>query len=225
MRFISNPEDINSAVTKLIKESNEIYIATAWASDSFESYEALINNQHKIMKLIIGTHFYQTHPNVLRDFKDHSSVRFVLNTNEIFHPKIYIFKSNNKYDCLIGSSNFTRGGFIRNYEIMVHLTNDVIPIAEIQQLLTKFNDYWNISQPITDEILDNYTVLYKKKQPTIHNRQGLYLSQDNLADGGISPLQVPILNMSWNKYIKTLKDERSGEAIIPRLEMIEDVQR
>lgn len=39
----------------------------------------------------------------------------------IFHPKIYLFKSDDYYDVIIGSGNLTNGGFIENIEVGAHI--------------------------------------------------------------------------------------------------------
>jgi len=39
----------------------------------------------------------------------------------IFHPKIYLFKSDEYYDVIVGSGNLTNGGFTENIEVGAHL--------------------------------------------------------------------------------------------------------
>ena len=47
-----------------------------------------------------------------------------------FHPKIYLFKSSDKADLVVGSGNLTEGGLFTNYEAGIHIPLDLADPAQ-----------------------------------------------------------------------------------------------
>ena len=112
MKLLTTRDQISDELLRLIKECSSCQIAVAWASIGFKAFDRLAKYRSKITKMIVGTHFWQTDPEFIENFMNHPNVQFIMNTNGVFHPKVYLFvKARGEWECLIGSPNFTRGGF------------------------------------------------------------------------------------------------------------------
>src|SRR5207302_1326759 len=121
---LATATEINRELTRLIRTCTSCQIAVAWASAHFETFNLLSKNREKITRMVVGTHFHQTHPGFIEEFLTHTDVRFVLNPDGVFHPKVYLFeKAGGEWECLIGSPNFTVGGVANNDEMAVLVTN------------------------------------------------------------------------------------------------------
>jgi len=165
--------------------------------------------------MIVGTHFYQTHPQFIEHFLNHPNGRFILREDGVFHPKVYLFlKDHGEWECLVGSPNFTRGGFDRNDEMAVLITNRD---ADAQEALHKvtlcLNAYWNESKAISGTELDVYREAWKRKQPLVKRLRGQFGNpqEEDADDRGKSPLGVKILQMSWPEYFKGVEAEQDRE--------------
>ena len=119
MKFISDPKELKKTLKRLINSYQNYYWAVAWASSSDVS-DLLYEKRERIRKIVIGTHFYQTDPEVIDKFFGVKEVKFNIDTGELFHPKIYYFENNpNDWSCLIGSANFTNAALGSNTELCV----------------------------------------------------------------------------------------------------------
>jgi hypothetical protein len=82
-----------------------------------------------------------------------------------FHPKIYLFERKTRADVLIGSSNWTEGGFYNNYESSVHVMYDRPDDEEdyrgaLKSLEPFLEPGGPATKPLTRELLD---LLVRKK--------------------------------------------------------------
>jgi HKD family nuclease len=93
--------------------------AVAWASSANPLFHKLLKHRDRIERLVVGTQLYQTHPDFMAQFIGDESVHFVLKTSGIFHPKVYLFESNQRWACVIGSANFTEPAFRENQEMCI----------------------------------------------------------------------------------------------------------
>jgi len=67
----------------------------------------------------------------------------------VFHPKLYIFLGENK-TAIVGSSNFTKPGFVTNVELNVIEEES----EKVEQLVTWFDEVWeNESEPFQNELI------------------------------------------------------------------------
>jgi hypothetical protein len=110
MRVLTTAAEVNAELTRLLRACSSCQVAVAWASVGFKAFDLLAKNAEKIERMVVGTHFYQTHPDFIERFLGHPNVRFVLNPDGVFHPKVYLFeKSGGAWECVIGSPNRNPG--------------------------------------------------------------------------------------------------------------------
>jgi len=122
MEIITKSSKIDNVLVRLMKKYKHYYIASAWASLGSNASKKLLLNKNRINKMVVGTHFYQTHPNFIEEFIDSQKVQFILNTSGIYHPKVYLFSNeNDDWECIIGSANFTSSALSKNSEIVIHI--------------------------------------------------------------------------------------------------------
>ncbi|MGA2965044.1 MAG: hypothetical protein ABSD64_02460, partial [Terriglobales bacterium] len=76
MKLITSNSTLLGNLSRLIKTYPGVVFAVAWASANTPIFQQLIANPSRIKKAIIGTHFYQTHPDVLDAFVGSQNVRF-----------------------------------------------------------------------------------------------------------------------------------------------------
>src|ERR1035438_3184476 len=114
VRFIPR-HDVSATLTRLMKLHSRFYWAVAWGSDN-PALGELLRHKSKIGKLVIGTHFYQTPPTFLEQFKNVRAARVVPPDGSTFHPKTYLFVSPEQSVALIGSANFTKSAMDSNVE-------------------------------------------------------------------------------------------------------------
>src|SRR5262252_422209 len=120
MQFLATTQDIFAAILRCQRDYRRWSWAIAWASTRFPAWDHLLKNRKRIHRLVIGTHFYQTHPDVLDELANEARVHFVLRPDGVFHPKLYLFENGpNGWACVCGSANFTRGASADNLEAAV----------------------------------------------------------------------------------------------------------
>lgn len=205
MNVISKPLKIDRLLSSLMKKYKQYYIATAWASLGSKASKELLINKRRIKKMVVGTHFYQTHPDFIEKFINSKRVRFILKTNGIYHPKVYFF-SNGKdnWECIIGSANFTFSALSKNAEVVVHIKSTDSNVETIYQtLLDIIDDYWGNSAPISRDDYISYRNIWKNNQKKINSLKEKY---------GKSKTKKPlvksrIFSLSWGKYFKLIQND------------------
>lgn len=152
---------------RLIDECASCRIAVAWASVGFDAFDTLLANASKLARMVVGTHFYQTHPKFIEACLSNANVRFVLNPDGVFHPKVYLFEmAEGSWQCVLGSANFTQGGLANNDELAVLLTSDDIGASQALKAMKKTIDgYWNDARPVTKAGLQTYRAAWQRKRP------------------------------------------------------------
>jgi phosphatidylserine/phosphatidylglycerophosphate/cardiolipin synthase-like enzyme len=133
----------------LIESHAEVTFAVAWASSGHQAFDLIRKHATRISRAVIGTHFYQTHPDVLDAFRGKANVRFVLQPSGVFHPKLYLFRSDDRWGALIGSANLTSGALSTNSEAMLLIGGSASDTASIQdEILSLIDRYWKMGNTI-----------------------------------------------------------------------------
>lgn len=182
MTLITNIKENNHA--KILKElfgiSEEIFIAVAFFKKSgFDIISKYFNKSLERgaeITFVCGLDFYQTEPEALKAIyslsQKHKNCKLLIqeqNGNSTFHPKLYCFRKGKERTILIGSANFTKGGFESNYELSLKDTfkSDSEKDTDIQLLIGELKS--NCVE-YSDIEISNYARKYQ-----------IYKRNDNLA--------------------------------------------
>jgi hypothetical protein len=92
-----------------------------------------------------------------------------LEARRTFHPKVYVCRSENRVEAIVGSANFTRGGLRTNVETAVFLSG---PAQEpvLQDLTSVFERQWEspLSRTVTPELREAYRALQTARGRAYH---------------------------------------------------------
>jgi len=165
-------------------------------------FDLIQEHSSRITRAVIGTHFYQTHPDVIDAFQGKSNVRFVLQPNGVFHPKLYLFRSDDQWEALIGSANLTSGALSTNSEAMLLIGGGTDGSTSLpDEMVSLIDRYWEIAEPIRTREAAAYREVWNRKQPALRRLTGQYGSND-----ARKPLtDSSVMSMAWGQYFKMVK--------------------
>jgi phosphatidylserine/phosphatidylglycerophosphate/cardiolipin synthase-like enzyme len=148
----------------------------------------------------------------MEKFLTHPGVRFLLNPDGVFHPKVYLFeKAGRKWECVIGSPNFTQSALTANDEMEVLLTDEDHGADEaLVGVKTAITEYWQKASQISRDKWEAYQEIWKRKRPIVKNLQGKFGNpeDEDADDHGKVPLDVDILQVGWAEYYEKVKAEK-----------------
>ncbi len=202
MRLITTNGSLRANLSRLVTKYPNIAFAVAWASAETEVFKELDKNRNRIYKAVIGTHFYQTHPDVLDAFVDSDVVRFILQPSGIFHPKIYIFWDETHWEILMGSANLTDGALKRNTEVMVLISDDDQGGSVFnQETIDLIDTYWGEAHTINQSEALSYRSLWLKQQPSLRRLSGQYGKNTKAK----APVDSAVMAMSWTQFFASVQ--------------------
>ncbi len=145
-----------------LKSADEIWVAVALMNlKGYNFIQESIPKRNCKQNYIVGVDL-PTDPAVLSkllalQIKD----KFIANvlTKGFFHPKVYIVKTKNKLKAFVGSANCTNGGFEKNIEMMVEISDR----KACKGLIDWFNATLGNSEPLTDAFIKEYKPKYDKR--------------------------------------------------------------
>jgi HKD family nuclease len=157
---------------------SDIRMAVAFASST--GLKLLADGLNGVLKsggsleFLIGLDMRGTDPRALREIlswtKKHAECALYwlgsLEPASIYHPKVYLLRSNDDASCIVGSSNLTKGGLQANVEANIELTGNLADeaIADLYATYSQLKFHPNRVIP-DDELIDLYeeaTVRQKK---------------------------------------------------------------
>ena len=191
MKLISSNKKLVSTLSRLVETYSEVTFAVAWASSGNSVFELIEKHSSRITRAIIGTHFYQTHPDVLEIFQGEANVRFVLQPDGVFHPKLYLFRSNDRWEALIGSANLTSGALSTNSEVMLLLGGaEKEPTTLRDEIVSLIDRYWQMAKPVNKSEAAAYREVWERKQPALRRLTG-----------------SSVMSMTWDHYFDEVKTD------------------
>jgi len=211
MKLITDSITYEKEFIRLLDSYNEYYWMTAWASAASKAFKELDKNRRKIKQIIVGLHFYQTHPDFIERFLDSSSIRYIKQPEGTFHPKIFLFYNSHKdWEVLIGSANFTNAAFTVNTEITALIkASDSNEDLKISDTLNLINSVWCDAKPFSKQELEDYRKIWKNNLPKIGSLSGKYGSKERSRKHISKPIyQVPVANMEWQEFMNKVRSEK-----------------
>jgi len=210
--YVSDPARLSDLLIDNLSSCDGFWFSSAWATHRFPFYKNFIRYRSKIQCGVVGLHFYQTSPSFIDQFNPQKAIRFHKATDGVFHPKVYVFKSGNRYTSIIGSANLTQGGFENNTEACI-----VDRSKEIAESIIEDIGKWYLeSDHLTVDEIDSYKEQYDRRKKERKSLSGKY-ETDSDEEANVPTrkprkarvlLDVPVLNMSWNEFVAKVKNER-----------------
>lgn len=201
IRMLSG-KDAHQTLSELTEHCVDFSVAVAWAGSN-SIIDAMLDHSHKLRKLVIGTHMYQTSPIILRKFKSHFAARCHHPTGPLFHPKVYLFDMGDRRVSVVGSHNLTAGAFDGG-NIEVSVLVDGMDVHAHDDLEGFVEQQWRNAKPINEDFLYAYEVQYRAKEK----------SRKNLAS--FSDLRPPkkntakrVVSRTWKEFVADVKGDRN----------------
>ena len=208
-----NNKVINSIRDEL-KECDEFIISSAFITYSgivqlLEEFKQLEKNNIK-GKILTTDYLYFTEPKALRKLQEFENLEIKLYSQEKegFHTKGYIFKKDNLYKGIVGSSNLTMNALAVNKEWNVEFTS----LEEGEMLLElkrEFNDLWAQADEL-DDILPEYEKIYNDNK----NFKRVREITDELKEQNVKELTPNIMQEDFIKNLRNLIKQGENRAIL-----------
>ncbi|CAA7391795.1 phospholipase D family protein [Chryseobacterium fistulae] len=213
MKLLIKQSDLTKEFKRLIKQYSNFHWATAWASAGNEVFGELIENRYKIHNITVGIHFYQTHPDFIKEFIDDENVRFIEQPKGTFHPKVYLFTNDENYwELIIGSANFTASAFTKNTEVCILMNAKDINSKEVyESTLEIIRSSFELGKTFTESDWENYRKIWDIQQPKIQSLSGQYGSTKGMS---IPSHKIELQIKSWDEFMDDVFGE--GKSIIER---------
>ncbi len=206
--ILSNASATRSALLDLLAWATEVEFAYAWMSSdegSLRPWDEL--DDDKIARGVIGLHFAGTEPWCLEHFLEHAPdrVRVIEDTSGTFHPKVMLGRRGRQRRAVLGSSNFTPGGFGFNTELNILLsgTDEDSAFAEIKHAI---EGYWSQGWPITETWLREYEARYeaRPRPPTLPRRLPRVRAARAVTD----------LRIGWPEYYERIRSRAHEDIVV-----------
>jgi len=220
MKLLTDHNQLAIEFAALCNQYDHYKWAVAWAGkeSGFDLAKILKKNKNKVERLIVGLHFCQTDPLFIKHYMDHPTVRFIKQTEGVFHPKMYFFyNSSDDWAAIVGSSNFTFSAFNVNREANVYFCQD-----DGEGLFEQLNEYidclWEEAGVISAPELVLYERIYKHQKS---NLESLHKPIVNNKSGRIDISEIDV--MTWDSYMSSiLKDDMT--TLEPRITLLNKAQ-
>ncbi len=166
----------------------------------------------------MGLDFYTTSPSFLKSFRSNVRIGKALAT---FHPKLYLFEKDDNYCCIIGSSNFTSGGFGKNTELNICIEGEKTDplFCEVSKFIDEQESRsGEISEPeLTDYQAQFERLAASRRRLAKFRASGAAKAKGEAkrakqAEGREPPDQ---LNKTWQEFVKVIlaQEKRPGLVI------------
>ncbi|GAA4292590.1 DUF3427 domain-containing protein [Aestuariibaculum suncheonense] len=114
-------------------------------------------------KILASQYLNFTHPEALRRIKQFKNIELRIVTEGDFHSKGYLFKKDNIFDLIIGSSNLTQTALCTNKEWNLKITasneSEIIDLA-----VKEFKSEFENARIVTEEYISEYELIWNKKK-------------------------------------------------------------
>lgn len=218
MEIISDGIVFNNNIQRLIKKYKNISFGVAWASANTDAFFLLIQNTSKIRNGTIGTHFYQTDPDVLDYFINSKIVKFIIKPEGIYHPKVYLFWDDDQnWEAIIGSANFTEAAMTKNEELNVLIgQEDGNYLSNLKKII---KSYFDQASHITEQEAISYRNIWNIKKKQLDRLVGNYGSKRTKKNA----ITSTVMSMDWSTFFKKITNNKT-QGLESRIELLESFQ-
>lgn len=159
----------DKVLSEIINEFNkckEFFISVAFITYSgllplLQTLEKL--NKKGVKGKILTTDYLNfSEPKALKKLLSFPNIEVKVYSKENFHTKGYIFKDEDNYKIIVGSSNLTQSALTQNKEWNLKISS-LEEGALTEEIISEFNALWNDAQELTLDWLEIYEDIHKKQ--------------------------------------------------------------
>lgn len=155
--------DITSELTKC----NEFMFCVAFITSSgitplLETLKYLEKNNIK-GRIITTNYLNFSEPKALKKLLQFSNLTLKMYCKDNFHTKGYIFKYDDYYKVIVGSSNLTQSALTKNKEWNITVSS-LEEGSLTESVLKEFEVMWADAEDLTSVLIDTYEDIYKKQR-------------------------------------------------------------
>jgi len=172
---------LNSSLTR----ADDVRVAVAFVSRSglrlIEPAMSESLEHGAYLEFLVGLDMRLTEPEAMRCLFDMSQKNDLFrvycfvsaDVTAVYHPKLYLLKSEEAVTCVVGSSNMTRGGLLSNVEVNVILSAsaDDEVISDLYSTYNRLKFHPNRVVP-DEELLGLYSLLCEREKKFLKNTRG-----------------------------------------------------
>jgi superfamily II DNA or RNA helicase/HKD family nuclease len=172
------------------------------------------------IKICTGDYLYITQPDALDELlsiDDRISIRIYKSNGVSFHPKAYLFQSNERDVLFVGSSNLSKSALTHGVEWNISVSDEKIVFEEaLTEFLTIY--YSDQTVPLNSETLEEYRSNYYEYQSKYPNFVRKWTELEEIE------LMLPAKKENLEKPDAVLDPPVSYGEIIPRFAQIEALE-
>ncbi len=166
----TNGKKVLHTISRELKNCDEFWFSIAFATKS--GVTSLINSFEELQnagingKVLVSQYQYFTQPEALKSLLKFKNIDLKIAVNCDFHAKGYLFKKNNSYNLIIGSSNLTANALCSNKEWNLKIS----ATPESKLIIDSINEFRNEFENavlVNDEFIDSYASDYNLKKKFI----------------------------------------------------------
>jgi HKD family nuclease len=207
LKIITKPQKLEKEFLRLLDKYSNYYWSTAWASSKSKAFQKLLNNSDKIKQIVVGIHFYQTHPEFIEAFINFKNVKYIKQPQGTFHPKLFLFYNNDTdWEIILGSANFTKAAFTINTEVSTLINpRDLNASKLLEKTLSFINKLSQEAKCFDQKELENYKTIWKNLKPKRDSLSGNYGTTETKRKN--KPIHLAsIVNMRWTTFVENVKN-------------------
>lgn len=159
-RLLNSTAELARVFCECCGKAEDIRIVTAWATTDCSLFNTIRLARDKVATMVVGLDFYTTSPDFLYQFRSVIRIGDALDGGT-FHPKLYLFQNDNDFCCIMGSSNFTSGGFGNNAELNICIEGDTSE-PFFRQVSAYIDEQEGNSEPLTKDEIADYREQFEK---------------------------------------------------------------
>lgn len=212
----NDPPTGKKVLSELIHElenCDEYWIFVAFITTS--GVATLINTLEKLEKkgvkghILASTYLNFTDPEAIKRIQRFSHIEVKISSNKAFHSKGFLFRKNEIYRLIVGSSNLTQTALATNKEwnLKVSATSES---ALIRQTLNEFKQEFKIANLPTTSFMEQYALQWKY-QREINRIEKRVRSLEELKAENIKPNKMQLEAL---QNLKQLRENGEKKALI-----------
>jgi superfamily II DNA or RNA helicase/HKD family nuclease len=159
-------------------------------------------------KIIASQYLNFTEPKALKKLLSFKNIELRMIVNKAHHAKGYIFKKQDHYNMIVGSSNLTQSAISVNQEWNVKLSSTTEG-SFIVQTLSEFSRIFEWGIPVTKEWIESYEQIYRRVKQGQKNAQKEIIKLRCDENGKINPNKMQLRALNGIEKIRNKGEDRA----------------